>query len=51
VPFDLDSYRTILIQKTRFPIKDCSSISPQVIFIEVEINILVLERLELLLAN
>jgi hypothetical protein len=51
VPFDLDSYRTILIQKTRFPIEDRPSISAQVILIKVEINILVLERLKLLLAN
>lgn len=51
VPFDLGPYRGILIQKTRFPIKDRPGISAQVILIKVEINILVLERLKLLLAN
>jgi hypothetical protein len=51
VPFDLGSYRAILIQKTRFPIEDGPSISSQVILIKVESNILILELLERLLAN
>jgi len=51
VPFNLDPYRTILIQKTRFPIEGRPSISSQVILIKVEINILVLELLKRLLAN
>jgi hypothetical protein len=51
VPFDLESYGAILIQKSHFPIEGCPSISAQVILIEVEINILVLELLERLLAE
>jgi hypothetical protein len=51
VPFDLESYGAILIQKSHFPIEGCPSISAQVILIEVEINILVLELLERLLAD
>jgi hypothetical protein len=51
VPFNLGPYRTILIQKTCFPIEDPTSISTQIILIKVEINILVLELLERLLTN
>jgi hypothetical protein len=51
VSFDLDSYRTILIQKGSFPIEDGPSIRAQVVLIKIEINILVLELLKRLLAN
>jgi hypothetical protein len=51
VPFDLTSYRTILIQKSNFPIKNSPSIRAEVVLIKVEINILVLELLERLLSN
>jgi len=51
VPFNLGSYGTILIQKSSFPIEDGPSIRAQVVLIKVEINILILELLERLLAN
>jgi len=51
VPFNLDSYGRILIQKNHFLIEGRPSISAQVILIEVEKNTLVLELLERLLTN